>query len=72
MESKQTATADNQQPTAKCKELKSQRVKNQVLGEATDAETNADVAVVRGEAVAESRAADPGEGAPRAAAQQPE
>jgi hypothetical protein len=56
---------------AECKEIKSSRVKNQVLGEATDAETNADIAAVREVPAAASRAAVPGEAAPRAAAQQP-
>ena len=58
------AGRDSQQPTAECKELKGLRVKNQVLGEATDAETDGEAAAVRGEDVAVSRAADPGEVAP--------
>ena len=54
------AGRDSQQPTAECKESKGLRVKNQVLGEATDAETDGVVAVVRGDAAAASRAAVPG------------
>ena len=55
---------------AKCKDLKSLRVKNNVLGEATDAETDVEGAVVRVGGDAVSRAGIPRTGDPRAAAQQ--
>ncbi len=51
------------QGTAKCKEIKHLRVKELVLGEATDAETDVDDAVVRA-VVAVSRAAIRGVVAP--------
>jgi hypothetical protein len=57
--------------TAKCKEVKGLRVKNQVLGEATDAETDGVRAEARGAVVAVSRAAVPGDAEPRPTAQQP-
>ena len=55
--------------TAKGKELKSLRVKNQVLGEATDAETDDAAAAVRVAAAAAGRAAVPGVDEPRPTAQ---
>jgi hypothetical protein len=51
--------------------IKESRCKELVLGEVTDAETDAAVAEVRVEAVAVGRAAVPGEADPRPAAQQP-
>ena len=50
------------------KELKSKEL---VLGEAADAETDVADAVVRAASEAASRAAEPGEEAPRPAAMQP-
>ena len=57
--------------TAKCKELKSLRVKKLILGEATNAEPNIADAVDRMVEVAAGRAAEPGVVVPRPAAQQP-
>ncbi len=57
--------------TAKCKEVKSLRVKKLILGEATNAEPNTAAAEVRMEAEAVGRAAAPGAEEPRPTAQQP-
>ena len=66
-------SANSQQPKGKGQraKIKETRCKELVLGEVTDAETDAAVAEVRVEAVAVGRAAVPGEADPRPAAQQP-
>ena len=63
--------ANSQRPKGKGQRYKESRCKELVLGEVTDAETDAAVAEVRVEAVAVGRAAVPGEADPRPAAQQP-
>ena len=52
------------QETAKCEDIKGLSVKKLVLGEATDAETDDEAAVVREEVEAVGRAAELGEVAP--------
>ena len=68
---RRSETNSQRKETAECKDIKGLRVKKLVLGEATDAETEAVEAAVRGDDEAGGRAAVRGVVVPRPAAQQP-
>ena len=70
---RRSETNSQRRETAECKDIKGLRIKKLVLGEATDAETDADaaVAVVRVVVAAVGRTAVRGVVVPRPAAQQP-